>query len=1015
MTVYSFGGYRLDTDRMEVIGPDGPLRAEPRVLDVLRYLVEHRDRLVTREDLLDQVWGDRFVSVSALATQIKQARRLIGDDGDAQAAIRTVHGRGYRFVADVRTEPSGADAEPATPATPPTPPTPATPPTPLPPLPAELDLERSQPFVGREREIGRALAVLEQDEAGARAGWVAVSGEPGIGKTRLAARVAHEARARGARVLFGRCSEELAVPYQPVVEVLRAATTGLVGEPLCAVLGPLPGELTRLLPDLRERAAGVAAPFDADPETERHLLFEAVGGCLAALAADRRLVIVIDDAQWATESTVQLLEHLARGVLAAPICLVLTVRDTEEPRSPRLRELLDLLETHRHHELLHLGGLDDAAARLLLGGVDDVPTVVRRTAGNPLLMQALAESRDHQGGVEAAVRRRLAGLGPEARDTLAVASVAGEEFDLKVVARAQGREEAEVIRDLDRAGGARLLVDLGSDAYRFAHALVRTSLIEGVGAARRARWHEAIGAALVEVHEGRLEPVAHEVAHHYALASVGNPALRRTAAGHLRNAARQASEQLSFGEAADLLQRARGLVEDLDPEMHAQLALEQGEAETRDGRSVPALRSFDAAFSWAAQAGRPDRIAEAALRYEDASWRPGHSGGPSIERLRFAVDRSQPGDTETRARLMIALTRAYGMTGDGARSDEAFAEAERLVAAIGSPLLEARALTARYATAVDDRAEPPMASIERLRELSDLVEDIEVRLLARQIHLRALARLALMDEYRAALAETRAMVAGLRSSFWDYVIGQHSTLLALHDGDLAAAEREARRCAEIGGQLEGEDTSGSFGLQMFVIRREQNLLAPLAPTIRQLLSGEGADTFWAPGLALLLNEIGHRDEAAAMLQTFRTQGFELPGDAMSSTVLTLLIELAVSLDEPESARLLYDRFAHHARRAIVTGHGIVSFGSADRHLGMLATVLGDLATAEDHLTRAVEVNDRNGAVLWAAHSRARLADVRARQGRHAEAGELRDLVGLTARERGYAALAASVADHPGAQ
>ena len=99
MTRHRFGEFVVDTDTVEVIGPDGVRAVEPQVFDVLAYLVEQQGRLVTKEELLDNVWGDRFVSESTLTTRIKQARRAVDDDGRSQWAIKTVHGRGYRFVA----------------------------------------------------------------------------------------------------------------------------------------------------------------------------------------------------------------------------------------------------------------------------------------------------------------------------------------------------------------------------------------------------------------------------------------------------------------------------------------------------------------------------------------------------------------------------------------------------------------------------------------------------------------------------------------------------------------------------------------------------------------------------------------------------------------------------------------------------------------------------------------------------------------------------------------------------
>jgi DNA-binding winged helix-turn-helix (wHTH) protein/pimeloyl-ACP methyl ester carboxylesterase len=99
--VYVFDDCRLDLRRYE-LRRDGVVRPiEPQVFDVLVLLVRERDRVVTKEELLDTVWGDRFVSESALTSRIKAARQAIGDDGKAQRMVRTVHGRGYQFVAEV--------------------------------------------------------------------------------------------------------------------------------------------------------------------------------------------------------------------------------------------------------------------------------------------------------------------------------------------------------------------------------------------------------------------------------------------------------------------------------------------------------------------------------------------------------------------------------------------------------------------------------------------------------------------------------------------------------------------------------------------------------------------------------------------------------------------------------------------------------------------------------------------------------------------------------------------------
>src|SRR6266545_7508710 len=96
-----FGDYELSLERLELRHGDTIVGIEPQVFDVLAYLLRHRDRVVSKSELLDNVWGDRFVSDSALTSRIKSARRAVGDTGRDQRVIKTIHGRGYRFVADV--------------------------------------------------------------------------------------------------------------------------------------------------------------------------------------------------------------------------------------------------------------------------------------------------------------------------------------------------------------------------------------------------------------------------------------------------------------------------------------------------------------------------------------------------------------------------------------------------------------------------------------------------------------------------------------------------------------------------------------------------------------------------------------------------------------------------------------------------------------------------------------------------------------------------------------------------
>jgi DNA-binding winged helix-turn-helix (wHTH) protein len=109
----AFGECELSTDRMELRRAGVLVAVEPQVFEVLAYLVGRRERMVPKNELLDEIWGDRFVSESALTSRIKTARQAIGDTGRDQRMIKTIHGRGYRFVAEVAAPPPGQRAQPS--------------------------------------------------------------------------------------------------------------------------------------------------------------------------------------------------------------------------------------------------------------------------------------------------------------------------------------------------------------------------------------------------------------------------------------------------------------------------------------------------------------------------------------------------------------------------------------------------------------------------------------------------------------------------------------------------------------------------------------------------------------------------------------------------------------------------------------------------------------------------------------------------------------------------------------
>ena len=341
-------------------------------------------------------------------------------------------------------------------------------------LPRGLRFSAETPFVGREAELERLRRRWAETVQGGSA-CVLIAGEPGIGKTRLAAGFASSAH--GGTVRYGRCDEQLAVPYQPFVEAL--------GEPL----------FNRAMPS-------------GAPETERRALFMAVSDHLAR--ANRPVLLVLDDLQWGDPGTLALVGHLIRSGIPRTLLLGLYRDGT-----------LDRLWAEARPERLPMRGLDEAAIAALIDSQD--PTLAARleaeTNGNPFfigeLLAHLGESDDlaPPDSLRDVILAREGRHSKTARTLLRTAAVMGPEFSVAVL---EGMHPGEEILDgLDEATAAGLIVEHGHGDYVFKHALVRRTLYEDLATARRARLHGQVGRIL----EARGDAQAHELAHHFAEAA----------------------------------------------------------------------------------------------------------------------------------------------------------------------------------------------------------------------------------------------------------------------------------------------------------------------------------------------------------------------------------------------------------------------------------------------------------------------------------------------------------------
>jgi len=431
--IYRFGDTELDTTLFELRRRGVPVPVEPQVFDVLTYLLVHRDRVVTKEELLDNVWGDRFVSESALTTRIKTARRAVGDDGQSQQVVRTIHGRGYRFVAPVS---ELDDPDPAMPDPPAAVAVAPVVPEPPPVLnafspPGEGALVTAWPLLGRSDEI-EAVAAAFQDP---RAGGILITGGAGLGKTRLA----------------DECLRLAAEAGLPVARVAGHPETKRL--PLAALAHLLPPEVTR--------------PSGPEGELDRALLFYRARAALEQGEEGRRWVVMVDDIDHLDDLSRALLVSLVHARTAFIVC---TIRSTGH-NDDEVRTLVNDSHLRRLEPTPLAADTVEALLHRVFGAPiaeDSLEQLVDAATGNPGVLRQLVESARDAGNLverdgmwhltqplvhasptlELLVEERLAGLRDDERDVIELLAVAGE-LGLDLLEKIAG---ASVLEALERRG-----------------------------------------------------------------------------------------------------------------------------------------------------------------------------------------------------------------------------------------------------------------------------------------------------------------------------------------------------------------------------------------------------------------------------------------------------------------------------------------------------------------------------------------------------------------------------------
>ena len=874
------------------------------------------------------------------------------------------------------------------------PPPPAREVRPLPALPDSI-------FVGRDNEVAAIADALATASAAHRCQVILISGDMGVGKTRLALESAWEAQRSGATTLYGAATRGGVLPYEPFVEALSRYLATCPSSRLAGLLTDPASALVRLLPEATARLPDVHPPASVDPDTDRALLFTAATAFFRRLAAEAPVVVVLDDLHWAPVPPLLLLSHLVRSLAEEAILIVAAYR--EEDETPELSDTLSGLVRHPGVRHLHLGGLDEKAIAELIAvsgtetGAALARLLVSRTEGNAFFVRELLK---HVGGdgpatavpetVHQLVAQRLRSLRPSVAKLVGLAAVVGPELDLTLLERVSAESPEELLDDLDEACRVRLIEEVAAGRYRFRLSLVHDVVYEALGASRRARLHQRVAEAMEAAGVGSTFLGSAALARHYVAAGTFGDQSKAVdytlAAGddYLRVTAYERAAQCYAG-ALDMLNRGRD-----DPIRRCEALIRLGDAQRRAGKARHRQTLLDAA-RLAQRLGDADRLARAGL-VNSRLW----TVLGDVDRERVAVLEAalaaNPEPDATRARLlaMLAVELTYSPA-DRQRRRELSAEALALARPAGGDSL-AEVLVARCGAIWDPDTLPERR--EHIAEATRLVSDgddpfaqVMVGLRRWDLGMEGADR----EQADAGLAVAAQVAETLDRPTLRWQVRVRETTRAVMLGELAQAGHLLSAAHELGLRSGQPDAETIFVAQLFFLRREQGRLGELAAVVRQAATRHPIPG-WQAAVAGVYWEAGQLDDARRTLREYMAGEYaELPFDQGWLLLSTLLADVSAGLGDTDSAAVLYGRLRPYEGQLAIRPPG--GTGSIDRHLGRLATTLGEFDDAERHFERATAIYTKLAAPGWLARTQFGSADLLLRRGRPNDRRKAVELLG----------------------
>lgn len=984
-----FEDFEFDPDEFELRRSGARIELEPRVLHLLAYLLTRPGRLVSKDELIKSLWGGRVVSESSLTRSVSALRSALGDARRGARILETVHGLGYRFIAEVG--------------------------HPAPDAPHPAAARMDDLFVGRRAALRTMQAALESATAG-RGVLVLLSGEAGIGKSRTAELLLDRASRLRIRPRIGRCREEMgAPPLWPWIQILRQEVEDLGAPRMRELMGAEGPDIAHLVPELSELAPGIARPPGEETDATRFRLFDSTWRYLRRACGDQPRLLLLEDVHCADPSSLAILRLAASEIRSVPMLCIATVRAHELAADPIRHGSLAATLREPASELIELDGLSASEIAELASRASgrSVPIESGKrlrsyTGGNPFFLgQILPRLRFGDDGllpeklpplargVRSVLAREIGQLSDDVRHVLEIASVCGREFAVSLVASVGGMESEAVLERLQPAIGHRLVEELPGDpgGYRFVHELVRGALYDELTELARERLHFRAGEALEKSAPSELGPHLAELAHHFTRsASVGSV----SKAIHYSHAAGEwARERMAYEDAARSFRSALDLLDQdaTASPLRCDVLIGLTEAEARSGRRASAAENGWRAAEAARALGDPVRLARSALAVSPGFFalETGVFDARLASLLELAATTLEPRDEATwglQARLLGRLAACLYWSGRTDQIESVRRRAAEASLRAGTDEAAGHALAAEHAAhAAPGLARRRLAISESLIAHAERCPDPEQVLMGRVLKLTALLELGRAGEYERELSRFERTVERHRQPEGFWYARMYRAARALMAGHFEDAERLAREFLALGQRIDDRNVLHCFAAHSLTAQLERSLGDEVVPAARAHAERHPEYPTWQAGLVWGCAETGRIEQGARLLTELMDRDFaRLPRDINWLSTAGLLAHSTWLLRADRHAGRLYDALAPYSASAITSGFGMIYFGSVECQLARLAALRGCHGEALKRFERAVAWERNAEAEPWLARTQESLAEVLLDLGQAGRAG-----------------------------